>query len=403
MKYLLLTFIACVLLLVVVAWRQEEVNVFADGHLACEPMPCEPFRPLEAPLLEAPPATVLAQLTPIPVPAHQASAKIQIVEPEPDNEGMRQLRQVDQKDWGIREIPQPTPVVVASAPQPIPVKPLATPEPALLQPNLYLPEGAFNEEGAQFTLIKHELQVYREPYTQAELAPFTMKEGEKVRPLTRLRNDGDFDWIRFSRDGQDWWAQAEYFIRVDPRNRTSADMKNLPVGGEAVDKDCALVPDYQPDDMTDVPGQFILDGKDIRLRREAADALKRMIEAAAREGHSLRIFSGFRDFEYQKKLYLEAIEKKGPKQNGTAAPGYSEHQLGTTIDISNLDRKMVLSGHFGETSEGRWLRDNSEKFGFRNSYTRENNDVTGYRPEPWHYRYVGVNGTPPSGTAIAKN
>ena len=64
---------------------------------------------------------------------------------------------------------------------------------------------------------------------------------------------------------------------------------------------------------------------------------------------------------------------------------------------------MVLSGRFGDTPEGRWLYENSEKFGFRNSYTRENDDLTGYRPEPWHYRYVGTNGngTPPE-TAIAK-
>jgi zinc D-Ala-D-Ala carboxypeptidase len=138
---------------------------------------------------------------------------------------------------------------------------------------------------------------------------------------------------------------------------------------------------------------LMLDSKEVKLRRETASALDRMISAANKQGMKLKIISGFRDFSHQKKLYLEAIDRHGPKQNSVAAPGYSEHQLGTTIDISNTDRRYMLAGRFASTPEGRWLHDNAEKFGFRNSYTRENSDEVGYRPEPWHFRYVGVNNT----------
>jgi D-alanyl-D-alanine carboxypeptidase len=57
--------------------------------------------------------------------------------------------------------------------------------------------------------------------------------------------------------------------------------------------------------------------------------------------------------------------------------------------VSTPDRKTVLSSRFGETPEGRWLHDNVGLFGFRNSYTNENTEQVGYKPEPWHLRYVG--------------
>ena len=36
------------------------------------------------------------------------------------------------------------------------------------------------------------------------------------------------------------------------------------------------------------------------------------------------------------------------------------------------------------------LRDNAPQFGFIVSYTEENREETGYQPEPWHLRYVGI-------------
>jgi hypothetical protein len=320
---------------------------------------------------------------------------------------LAELQRRDRTDWGLPLSPDPTPTQIAMVldPRPLvkpPEPPVPTPPPPP-QPNLYLPEGAFSEEGARLTLIRAELRAFEEPNANSKPSPFTMKEGEKVRPLTRLRNPGDFDWIKFERDGRNWWAQAEYFIRVDPRNWWSVDKRNLDIGQEAVDRDSALPPDYAPDDLAAIPGDFVLDSKDIRLRREAADSLAQMIRAAEKQGRRLRIFSGYRDFETQKKLFLEAMEKHGPKQNGTAAPGYSEHQLGTTIDICNTDPRFVLSSRFGETPEGRWLYENGARFGFHHSYTSENTDEVGYKPEPWHMRYTGITGIAGSKDAIARN
>lgn len=446
MRFLWLSFLVLTPLLVLLAVFQRTPSAYADGRLACEPMPPRLERiAADAPLLKRKPVD-LARLA-----QRNAAAQprgIQIVEPQPGNETLAMLRQLDQTDWGMARGSM-TGELLASLPparvvQPVPVRmtgeppettatlaldtagttgipaiastdgpgtsptvvaalpPLAdTPRPPV-QPNLYLPEGAVDEEGAHLTLIKPELTAHEQPDAKSPAAAFVLKEGDRVRPLTRLRNEKDFDWIRFERDGREWWAQAEYFIRVDPRNQLALGTTNLPIGGEVVDKDSALPPVYAPDDLVPVPRDLMLDPRDITIRKETLDALTRMVEAAEKDGHKLRVFSGFRDFDYQKKLYLEAIARNGPKQNGTAAPGYSEHQLGTTVDISNTDRRYVLSGRFASTPEGRWLTKNLERFGFRHTYTRENTEETGYKPEPWHIRYVGTsNLVPPPDRAVA--
>lgn len=446
MRFLWLSFLVLTPLLVLLAVFQESPTAFADGRLVCEPMPPRLERiGADVPLLKRRPVD-LARLA-----QRNAAARppgIQIVEPQPGNETLAMLRQLDQTDWGMARgsmtgellaslpparLVAPVPVrMTDDAPTTSPTVALDTPGttgiPAIastdapgtsptvvaslppltdeprrpVQPNLYLPEGAMDEAGAFLTLIKPELTAHEQPDAKSAAAAFVLKEGDRVRPLTRLRNEKDFDWIRFERDGREWWAQAEYFIRVDPRNQVALGTSNLPVGGEVVDKDSALPPLYAPDDLVPVPRDLMLDPREITIRKETLDALTRMVEAADKDGHKLRVFSGFRDFDYQKKLYLEAIARHGPKQNGTAAPGYSEHQLGTTVDISNTDRRYMLSGRFASTPEGRWLTKNLERFGFRHTYTQENTEETGYKPEPWHIRYVGTsNLVPPPDRAVA--
>lgn len=446
LKYLFFIFTASALGVAAHAtWAEAPHNPFADGHLVCPPLP-PAMQAAEPALLPPPKLEHLAAAAP---PQTIAAAKIEIYEPQASSERMVETRQADESDWGLArglmeyaprelamliqpKLAEPVPVNMPPADAANVLEPATPPStdgessgPAVAEaaqqsvdaatqlltsavpdaarpavPNLYLPEGALNEEGAQLTLIRHELKLYELPDITSPESPFTLRNGDKVRPLTRLRNEQDFDWIKVQREGRSWWAQAEYFIRVDPRNSSRAGIKNLSIGEEAVDRDSALPPDYAPDDLAELDRQYAFDPREQRLRREVCEAFARMADDAARKGLKLRVFSSYRDFAAQKKLYLEAIEKDGPKQNGVAAPGYSEHQLGTTIDVSNTDRRMVLSGRFGETSEGRWLHENAARFGFRNSYTNENTEQVGYKPEPWHLRYVGVKNAQP--TDIAK-
>lgn len=99
----------------------------------------------------------------------------------------------------------------------------------------------------------------------------------------------------------------------------------------------------------------------------------------------LDIVSGFRDYDYQEKIYNEYVEKYGLKKASTfsAKPGHSEHQTGLALDI--LDD----TDNFINTKEAKWLDKNAHKFGFIIRYPKGKEKVTGYKYEPWHIRYVG--------------
>lgn len=49
-----------------------------------------------------------------------------------------------------------------------------------------------------------------------------------------------------------------------------------------------------------------------------------------------------------------------------------------------------MSNNYGETKEGKWLKENCYKYGFILRYLKGKENITGYAYEPWHIRYVGV-------------
>jgi hypothetical protein len=148
----------------------------------------------------------------------------------------------------------------------------------------------------------------------------------------------------------------------------------------------ALGPDDRPDDLVelDVPPA---NRSGLRLRSEAARALSRLVAAARDDGIELRVVSAYRSHARQAELHASALRQHGPDQRWVAAPGASEHQLGTTVDFADAALRHVLEPSFASTEEGRWLAAHAARFGFVRSFTEENESLTGYRPEPWHYRH----------------
>jgi D-alanyl-D-alanine carboxypeptidase len=67
----------------------------------------------------------------------------------------------------------------------------------------------------------------------------------------------------------------------------------------------------------------------------------------------------------------------------SARPGHSQHQTGLVVDFGSIDDS------FAATAAGRWITANASRFGWSLSYPNGYEDVTGYRWESWHYRYVG--------------
>lgn len=148
---------------------------------------------------------------------------------------------------------------------------------------------------------------------------------------------------------------------------------------------------YTPADleMSDVPGQVR------RMRPEAAEALREMFRACKEEtGCQLLSISGFRSYAKQEGIYkrkLRSVKNNIAKaQEYVAPPGASEHQTGLAMDIGQK-HKIHLEVSFKDTEGGIWCRENCWRFGFILRYNEgeEWESITGYKFEPWHFRYVG--------------
>ena len=138
--------------------------------------------------------------------------------------------------------------------------------------------------------------------------------------------------------------------------------------------------------------------------KRAAPDLYKMFEAAKAEGINLYSRSTFRTFKLQKTYYdshVNKYKKQGMTEEEaqkkteeyTARPGASEHHTGLAIDITTSEWEKAgrgLSITFEETDAGKWLKENSYKYGFILRYTKEKETLTKVKYEPWHFRYVGV-------------
>lgn len=210
-----------------------------------------------------------------------------------------------------------------------------------------------------------------------------ISNNDRSLPLKVLELDDN--WIKFKLDGRHIILPRELMVE-------EWGQKNFPLGEEVVNRNICLPKHYLPDDLVKIHQKWNFHTSDYPkyLRKYVASKIEHMLQTAEDQGIYIRVFSAFRSFEKQQYLYLREISSSGWNQNKVAKPGHSEHQLGTTVDLCGLDPGTVLHPNFDLTREGRWLKENAPKFGFYQSYTEENKHKTGYMPEPWHYRFMGV-------------
>ncbi|MCL2371281.1 M15 family metallopeptidase [Candidatus Saccharibacteria bacterium] len=120
--------------------------------------------------------------------------------------------------------------------------------------------------------------------------------------------------------------------------------------------------------------------------RQIMDAdLRAMINSASQDSVSLTISSAFRSRAHQTTLWNNGVANHGLEwaNRWIARPGHSEHQLGLAIDFA------PVAMAFGQSPAGIWVRQNSWRYGFILRYTEENQHITGFNYEPWHFRYIG--------------
>jgi len=156
---------------------------------------------------------------------------------------------------------------------------------------------------------------------------------------------------------------------------------------------------------------------DAVLHAQTAAALISLRAAAAREGLTIYVISGFRDFERQCSIWNSKFRGERPlfDRKGellgraalndseliesilawSALPGASRHHWGSDCDV--IDAAALPQGyraqlHPSEFAPGgvfsrlsAWLDSNAARFGFYRPYAT---DRGGVMPEPWHLSYA---------------
>lgn len=159
-----------------------------------------------------------------------------------------------------------------------------------------------------------------------------------------------------------------------------------------VNKTHPLAESYEPSDLIVVQHQVGSHAAIMRyMRKEAAEHLDAMCEAAAEEGHEIGIRTAYRPYSYQKGIFNDYVNRYGEEEANkfSARPGQSEHQTGLCADVTSPSVDYKLTTEYGEAPEGMWLAENAHRFGFIIRYPLGKEDITGYQYEPWHVRYVG--------------
>lgn len=121
------------------------------------------------------------------------------------------------------------------------------------------------------------------------------------------------------------------------------------------------------------------------IDKEVMQAFKLMQSDARSIGLNLYISSGYRSYTKQENLYNRYVKDDGIKGADTysARAGHSEHQTGLCFDLNEI------ADVFANTDEGIWVNNNAHQYGFIIRYPKGKSDITGYKYESWHLRYVG--------------
>ncbi|WP_159450183.1 M15 family metallopeptidase [Demequina sp. NBRC 110056] len=196
------------------------------------------------------------------------------------------------------------------------------------------------------------------PITAASTEPATPMSSALPEPAISV--SPSFDLTAHSIDDPaSIWAVVNKHRPVDPQSWSPGALEVIPGGGQ--------------------------------MTPEAAQALRDMRAAAAEAGAGFSVGTAFRSYGVQQGLYSRYVRTWGADRADTfsARPGYSEHQTGLAADIYQ-SAACRLKPCFGDEAAGLWVAEHGHEYGFHLRYPEGSTDVTGYRYEPWHIRYVGV-------------
>lgn len=179
-------------------------------------------------------------------------------------------------------------------------------------------------------------------------------------------------------------------VNVNADNKWYTNEKETDLSKEnlmLVNKFNHLTKEYEPENVISISTRYAYD--DNLATEEILNEYKKMHKQAEKENITLIISSGYRDYDEQKETYDYYKDVKGEEyaNDYAAHPGNSEHQTGLAFDILTPSSN---TSDFDETEAFEWLQKNAYKYGFILRYPKDKEEITGYKYEPWHYRYVGI-------------
>ncbi len=156
---------------------------------------------------------------------------------------------------------------------------------------------------------------------------------------------------------------------------------------EKYSKTYFLNENFVPLKIKPIDPKFIQPGKKEQyFHGDAVKYLERMLDEALEDGIDLKVVSAYRSFDEQAELKGQYTQIYGSGANTFSADqGYSEHQLGTTVDLTDPTTGGTYAS-FENTEAYTWLQNNAHKYGFILSYPKDNGF---YIFEPWHWRFIG--------------
>jgi len=158
---------------------------------------------------------------------------------------------------------------------------------------------------------------------------------------------------------------------------------------ENTDVELLLVNKYNkvPDDFVPKNLERLVSGQ--YLQHDTKVAFEQMKQVAKKQGYILNDASGYRSIDYQEELYNYYLQSNSRKLADTfsARAGHSEHHTGQAIDISGSFGDIL---EFEYTKEFKWIKENAYEYGFIIRYPKKYEHITGYKYEPWHIRYIGI-------------
>jgi len=161
-----------------------------------------------------------------------------------------------------------------------------------------------------------------------------------------------------------------------------------------IHKNQCLPDDYEPQVLTELSRRASYLNTYQYLDIRAKLAMEKLIDDAEKDGMCLTIRGSYRSYDDQKKL----LESKTDILDKLAPVGRSEHHTGLAVDFEGCPmnngkrddtaERLELRNDFKELPEYQWLVENADSYGFEQSYTEENQDLTGYPNEPWHWKMI---------------